>query len=309
MSDRIKGARKAKNDGRKFALEDSFTLGGKKIKAAYAIATAMAVVYAILQIGAALTESRVSVIITELLFLVFLAFAYLARADIVKGLKKFEHVAYIFLGLSILSLLWKLVITYIIADTSSFGNVSWTALVCGFNTVVSVIVIAGLVYMENIPLDKLYLKIGDNKGIILGGIGFILCLIFALVGAYLLSNGATGKLPEIAAVVIVFGIILGILEEVWFRGLLLSQSVPILGESYGNIFQAVVFGIFEAQVFVALMANVSYMMVIFFVLIGAMLGYYWGRATMKTGSLLSSMLLHAGLYILILLPLIASSVA
>ena len=49
------------------------------------------------------------------------------------------------------------------------------------------------------------------------------------------------------------------------------------------------------------------MLLVFFILIGAMVGYYWGRGTMKTGSLLSSILLHAGLYILILLPLIASS--
>ncbi len=307
MSDHKKGVRRPKNDGKKFALRDSLTLGSTKVKTELVITILMAVVYAALQLGSALSENKAAMIMTELLFLIFLVLAYLARTDVIAGLKKYEYIMYIFLGLSVVTLLWRLLTTYIIADTNSFGNVSWVLIVGGFNAIVSLIIIAALIYIESIPLDKIFVKVGDSKGIIMGIVGFILCLLFAIVGAFLLSSGISlGRLEELIGVVLVFGIACGFYEELWFRGLLLSKVVPILGESSGNIFQAIVFGIFEAMVLLALIKS-SPMMIVFFVLIGAMVGFYWGRATLKTGSLLSSALLHAGLYILILLPLLASS--
>ena len=116
----------------------------------------MAVVYAALQLASAVTESKIAMIATELSFLIFLVLSYLARKDIVKGLKKFEYIAYIFLGLSVVSLLWKLLIAYIIADTNSFGGASWALLVGGFNA----IVITGHHRCAHIyrkyPLDKLF---------------------------------------------------------------------------------------------------------------------------------------------------------
>ena len=309
MSDHKKGVRRPKKDSKKFALRDSLRLGSTKVKTELVITILMAVVYAALQLGSALSENKAALIMTELLFLIFLVLAYLARADVIAGLKKYEYIMYIFLGLSAVTLLWRLLTTYIIADTNSFGDASWALIVGGFNTIVSLIIIAALIYMESIPLDKIYIKVGDSKGIIMGVVGLILCILLAIVGAVLLSGGislGTDRLAKLIGVVVVFGIACGIYEELWFRGLLLSKIVPILGESSGNIFQAVIFGIFEAMVLLTLIKS-SPMMIVFFVLIGAMMGYYWGRATLKTGSLISSVLLHAGLYILILLPLLAGS--
>lgn len=314
MSDRVKGARKARKEDKKFILGDNFSLGKYSVKVDLAIPILMAVIYAFLQLAAAVTGNRIALILTELMFLVFLVLAYLARKDLITGIKKFEYIAYVFLGLSIVSLLWQLLITYIIVDTNSFGGGApwaWALLVGGFNAVVSIVIIATLIYIENISLEKIFVRVGDSKGILMGVAGIILCFVFAVIGSLLLSSGislSSGKFAQIVGVVLVFGIICGVYEELWFRGLLLSKIVPILGESSGNIFQAAVFGVFEAMVFVALMPKMSYTMLAFFILIGAMVGYYWGRATLKTGSLLSSMLLHAGLYILILLPLLASSV-
>ncbi len=309
MSDHKKGARRPKKDSKKFALRDNLTLGSTKVKTELVITILMAVVYAALQLGAALIGDKAAMIMTELLFLIFLVLAYLARKDIIAGLKKFEYIAYIFLGLSVVALLWRLLITYIIADTNSFSGASWALIVGGFNAIVSLIIIAALIYIESIPLDKIFVQIGDSKGIIMGVVGFILCILIAIVGAFILSGSISlsmDRLEKLIGVVLVFGIACGVYEELWFRGLLLSKIVPILGESAGNIFQAIVFGVFEAMMLLTLI-NSSPMMIVFFVLIGAMMGYYWGRATLKTGSILSSVLLHAGLYILILLPLLASS--
>ncbi len=310
MSDHSKGVRKQKKGKDKFALGNSFTLGKYNVKVELVIAILMAAVYAILQLASAVTGSKLAMILTELMFLVFLVLAYLARKDVIKGLKKFEWVAYIFLGLSIVSLLWQLLISYIIVDTSSFGGASWALLVGLFNAVISVLIIAALVYIENTPLEKINVKIGDSKGIILGVAGIVLCLLLAVIGSYLIFGGMSltvERFLELVAVVIVFGLVSGAYEELWFRGLLLSKITPILGEGPGNIFQAVVFGVFEAMIFAALTGSAGDMTFVAILIIGAMMGYYWGRATQKTGSILSSVLLHAGLYMLILLPLLTNS--
>lgn len=310
MSDHSKGVRKQKKGKDKFALGNSFTLGKYNVKVELVIAILMAAVYAILQLASAVTGSKLAMILTELMFLIFLVMAYLARKDVIKGLKKFEWVAYIFLGLSIVSLLWQLLISYIIVDTSSFGGASWALLVGLFNAVISVLIIAALVYIENTPLEKINVKIGDSKGIILGVAGIVLCLLLAVIGSYLIFGGMSLTLErflELVAVVIVFGLVSGAYEELWFRGLLLSKITPILGEGPGNIFQAVVFGVFEAMIFAALTGSAGDMTFVAILIIGAMMGYYWGRATQKTGSILSSVLLHAGLYMLILLPLLTNS--
>ena len=310
MSDHKKGARKQEKGGNKFALGNSFTLGKYSVNVELVIAILMAVVYAALQLASAVTGGKVAMILTELMFLVFLVLAYLARKDVIKGLKKFEWVAYIFLGLSIVSLLWQLLVSYIIVDTSSFGGASWALLVGLFNAVISVVIIAALVYIENTPLEKINVKVGDTKGILLGVVGIVLCLLLAVIGSYIIFGGMTltiERFLELVAVVIVFGLVSGAYEELWFRGLLLSKITPILGESAGNIFQAVVFGVFEAMIFAALTGSAGDMTFAAILIIGAMMGYYWGRATQKTGSILSSVLLHAGLYMLILLPLLTNS--
>ena len=310
MSDHKKGARKQEKGGNKFALGNSFTLGKYSVNVELVIAILMAVVYAALQLASAVTGGKIAMILTELMFLVFLVLAYLARKDVIKGLKKFEWVAYIFLGLSIVSLLWQLLVSYIIVDTSSFGGASWALLVGLFNAVISVVIIAALVYIENTPLEKINVKVGDTKGILLGVVGIVLCLLLAVIGSYLIFGGMSltiERFLELVAVVIVFGLVSGAYEELWFRGLLLSKITPILGESAGNIFQAVVFGVFEAMIFAALTGSAGDMTFVAILIIGAMMGYYWGRATQKTGSILSSVLLHAGLYMLILLPLLTNS--
>jgi uncharacterized protein len=311
MSDHSKGVRKQKKGKDKFALGNSFTLGKYNVKVELVIAILMAAVYAILQLASAVTGSKLAMILTELMFLIFLVMAYLARKDVIKGLKKFEWVAYIFLGLSIVSLLWQLLVSYIIVDTSSFGGASWALLVGLFNAIISVLIIAALVYIENTPLEKINVKIGDSKGIILGVAGIVLCLLLAVIGSYLIFGGMSltvERFLELVAVVIVFGLVSGAYEELWFRGLLLSKIAPILGEGPGNIFQAVVFGVFEAMIFAALTGSAGDMTFVAILIIGAMMGYYWGRATQKTGSILSSVLLHAGLYMLILLPLLTNSI-
>lgn len=310
MSDHSKAARKQKKGGNKFAESNGFTLGKYNVKVELMIAILMAAVYAILQLASAVTGNKLALILTELMFLVFLVLAYVARKDVVKGLKKFEWVAYIFLGLSIVSLLWQLLLSYIIVDPNSIGGASWALLVGLFNAIISVVIIAALLYIESTPLEKINLKVGDSKGILLGVAGIILCLLLAVIGSYLIFGGMSltvERFLELVAVVIVFGLVSGVYEELWFRGLLLSKITLILGESPGNIFQAVVFGVFEAMIFLALTGGAVDMTFVALLIIGAMMGYYWGRATQKTGSILSSVLLHAGLYMLILLPLLTSS--
>ncbi|HEY3422123.1 MAG TPA: CPBP family glutamic-type intramembrane protease, partial [Methanocellaceae archaeon] len=274
MSDHVKGAKKQKKGGNGFALGNSFTLGKYSVDIELVIAILMAVVYAALQLASAVTGGKTAMILTELMFLIFLVLAYLARKDVIKGLKRFEWIAYIFLGLSIVSLLWQLLISYIITDTGSFGGASWALLVGLFNAIISVAIIAALVYIESTPLEKINVKVGDSKGILLGVAGIVLCLLLAVIGSYLIFGGMSltvERFLELVAVVIVFGLVSGAYEELWFRGLLLSKITPILGESPGNIFQAAVFGVFEAMIFAALTGTAGDMTFVAILIIGAMM--------------------------------------
>jgi membrane protease YdiL (CAAX protease family) len=162
-----------------------------------------------------------------------------------------------------------------------------------------------LIHIEKDELKTLYIRTGDAKAMWLGAAGLVICLVAGFVGAYYIFGGniiSQDKFLRIAASVIVFGALAGIAGEVWFRGLLLARIVPILGESRGNIYQAAVFGAFETVIFYMITGQAAYIPVIF--IIGAFMGFYWGRATLKADSLAAPVFLHAGLYILLLLPIL-----
>ena len=133
------------------------------------------------------------------------------------------------------------------------------------------------------------------------GINGVLLVAVALVYLLIVVNFQSWLDPFIIITALP-GALAGIAGEVWFRGLLLARIVPILGESRGNIYQAAVFGAFETVIFYMITGQAAYIPVIF--IIGAFTGFYWGRATLKADSLAAPIFLHAGLYILLLLPIL-----
>jgi membrane protease YdiL (CAAX protease family) len=279
--------------------------GRSKLKPELVIASLMAALYALSLLAAGLAGGPYAVLISGLMFAIFLVLAYLARAGALKGLQRPGPLIIVFLGLSLLSLAWESILFLNVANINNADIIMRVAMVGVANAVVSLAIIAGIIYLEKDSLKKIYVTVGDIKSMAPSVGGFAICVLLAAGAAYFLFGGnAIGqdKFIMLVASVLVFSILGGAYEELWFRGLLLSRITPLLGESRGNIYQAAVFGAFEAMMLYAVTSLFADLAVFF--IIGAFLGYYWGRSTLKTGSLLGAVLLHAGLYALILLPLL-----
>jgi membrane protease YdiL (CAAX protease family) len=279
------------------------TSSGKfQLKPELVIAALVAAIFALFIVEAALGGAQEGLLISIFLTLALLVFAYPIKAKAQKKL------IYVFVGLSVLSLAWSAL--RFLNVPAAIGSIGWPAALGIINAVVSAFVIAVILYFEKDTLAKLYVRAGDRKNMAYGIVGLVVSLIVAAGAAYYIFGGiALGrdKMLGLAASVLVFAALGGIVEELWFRGLLMSRIVPIIGESYGNIFQAAVFGVFETVLFYLLTGQAMYLPVIF--IISAMVGYYWGRATLKNESLVTPILLHAGFYVLIMLPILVGVIS
>jgi membrane protease YdiL (CAAX protease family) len=301
MSGHAKGARRPKKD----RIDDSISIGKYRLKYDVLIAILLAVFYALSLLAARLQGGLSAVMVSVIMFVSFVAFAYFVRMDAISGLRQLRSLIFVFIGLSMLSLAWELLLFFNFIDVSRIGTVTWIMAVGAVNAVASLSILAGILYFEKLSLNDLNVRPGDKINIAMGLVGFILCVILAVVATYVFFGGnAVGQATMVnaIAVVLAFGIFGGVFEEVWFRGLLMDRIGPILGGSNGNIYQAVVFAVFEAVMLYTVTFGAIDLTVL--LIISAMMGYYWGRATMKTKSLWSPMLLHAGLYVLIMLPVI-----
>ncbi|HTY90252.1 MAG TPA: CPBP family intramembrane glutamic endopeptidase [Methanocella sp.] len=291
MSDVKKGARKQKGG----------STAGAKVSRELGISVMVAVLYGLFLVETIWESSLLGLAFSIILFGILVLMAYLLGGS-KKEQRQFRSLVLVFIGLSLLSIIVEL-LRYL--DIPAAAGTFWAGALGAAIAIASVIAIAVLVYIEKDELKKLYIHAGDVKAMWLGAAGLIICLVAGLAGAYFVFGGSIlgqDKFLRIAASVIIFGVLAGIVEEAWFRGLLLTRIVPILGESRGNIYQAAVFGAFETVLFYMITGQAAYIPVIF--IIGIFMGYYWGRATIKADSLAAPALLHVGLYVLLLLPLV-----
>ncbi len=224
MSDGKKGAKKSKNDrnGKK---------GREQIKPELVTSGLIAGLYALFLIETIWESGPIALVFSIFLFVVLVLMAYFVRNSKLEGQHQFRSLIYVFVGLAALSMIGEL-LQYLNILKASAAGTYWAAIVGVLNAVISIVIIAAIIYMEKDDLKKLHLRLGDTKVIGLGILSFILCIVAAFAGAYLIFGGNTmsqDKLMQIAASVIVFGILMGIVEELWFRGLLLSRIAPILG--------------------------------------------------------------------------------
>ena len=302
----MSGKGKSERKPKKGQGKDSFSIGGYKVSYDVLIAILMAAFYALSILAAWLQGGLSAVAISAIVFFAFVAFAYFMKAGAIPKLRPLRSLTLVFLGLSILSLAWQFLLFFNVLG--KMGPLAWAVAVGVINAVLSLAIIAGILYLEKISLKDMYVQPGDRLNIAMGIVGFVLCIIVAILASYFIFGGNAIGLDRFGlaiAAVLAFGILGGVFEELLFRGLLLGRAVPILGESNGNIYQAIVFGAFEAVMFY--MITSMAFNVVFIILISFITGFYWGRSTLRTKSLWSPMLIHAGFYVLILLPMLVGS--
>lgn len=303
MSGNVKGTRKQKT-----IKDNASTLDGFKFTPELVTALLIAGLYAILLTETGLTGGMFGLGFSVFLLTAFLVFAYLVRKGALKGQRKLGPLIYVFLGLSVFAPAWELLQLVYVIGTADMSMALWPAIIGATNAIVSAFVIAGILHIEKTSLKEIYLQAGDGKIIPAGIVGFLLSLILSIAGAYFIFGGSSigsDSFAMLTVSVAVFALLGGIFEEVLFRGLLLSRAVRLLGDSQGNIYQSLVFGVFGSVLFYMIIQLVEFIPVIF--ILCAMTGYYWGRATLKSKSLITPMLLHAGLYMLIILPIVTGS--
>jgi membrane protease YdiL (CAAX protease family) len=291
MSDDKKGARKQKRSA----------TTGPIITQELGISVMVAVLYGLFIVETIWESSLAGLAFSVLLFAILILMVYILGVSL-KEQRQLRSLVLVFTGLSLLSIIVEL-LRYL--DIPAAAGTFWAGVLGAAIAVISVVAITVLIHIEKDELKTLYIRTGDAKAMWLGAAGLVICLVAGFVGAYYIFGGniiSQDKFLRIAASVIVFGALAGIAGEVWFRGLLLARIVPILGESRGNIYQAAVFGAFETVIFYMITGQAAYIPVIF--IIGAFMGFYWGRATLKADSLAAPIFLHAGLYILLLLPIL-----
>lgn len=302
MSTDKKGTRKpARNADRRSKEAGRFRLTSELI-----IVILIACLYSVFLVDTRLDQSLMTVMLSAFLVAAFLVFVFTVKSGNHRLKQHMSSLLYVFIGLSVLSLVWGLLMYFKVIDVTTMSSAMWIAVVGIVNGIVSIVIIAAIAIMEKYSLKDLYLTTGDLKVVPFTIVAFILCILLGLGATYFLFGGAAlgmDRLILLALSVLVFAILCSIAEELWFRGLMLSKITPLLGESYGNIYQALVFGVFEAVMFYTLTGQLSFMPAMF--IIGAMTGYYWGRTTLRSNSLISPILLHAGFYMLVILPIMA----
>lgn len=300
MSGYAKGTRKPK---RGFVLKE-INVGGLKIKPAVAIVSLLAALYIVFLIGVKLESGLDALILSVLSFAMFAALAYLVRSGSLSGLKPFTLLIDAFMALSTLSLIQAFAGFLNIFSSATRPGIQYLVFISIVNTALAAILLMGVLYVEKEGRDHIYFKACPLRSALMGFIIMAICGLAAVSAIYLFFSGTAmknGPFTLTALNILVFGLMGGVYEEALFRGLLLSRLWQVLRENYALVVQAIVFSVFEALAVYAFIPNILVLPVV--LVAGALVGYYLGMVTLKNESILAAQLIHAGLYMLLAIPL------
>jgi hypothetical protein len=144
--------------------------------------------------------------------------------------------------------------------------------------------------------SSIFMKKGDIKlGMIIGLTGFFIFALTSLPVSELLfhaQNLHIGKVISWAPWLLPIVLLNGIREELLYRGLFLKKFEAKLGFTTSNLLQAVIFSLSHSVAGVGLTPYTSYIWVL--VIFTFISGLAWGYIMQRTGSILGSILFHAG---------------
>jgi membrane protease YdiL (CAAX protease family) len=281
-----------------------FEVGGYKVPPALLISSLLAALYVLFLLGSQLEKGQDAIILSAFSVLSFAVFAYLSRSGSVVGLKNFLHLIDAFLALSLLTFIIDAAVYFGIIPISS-GLMLPVSMSFIF-AVLSALLIWLLLYFEKGEMEDDFIRDSSRSGMLYGAAALVLCIVLGLGVLYFALGGSSMSLNSLGYLlwmVVIFSLLCGLTEEAWFRGLILSRMVPLTGEKRANIIQALAFGVFEAFAVYAISPQLIYLPIIF--VAGSILGYYFGRLTLKEEGIVPAALYHAGFYMLIGLPLFA----
>ncbi len=141
--------------------------------------------------------------------------------------------------------------------------------------------------------------------LVVGILGFLVYYFFTLSGraARLFPNNGVTRSQFLAFTPILLVLVLcnGLREELWFRGLFLKKYARFLGPFSSNLLSGFIFASFHVEI--------TYTPALIpFLILALVLGLIFGYLMQKSGSLLASVLFHAGTDIPIFLVYLSYSV-
>jgi membrane protease YdiL (CAAX protease family) len=291
----MKGVRK-----RKDLRPTGIRIGRYVLPSQIAIAGLMALLYAWLLLGGAL--SRDSILLQLLYFALFLGVIYLLRSS----QKLYTRLGYAFLVVAIPPLLWNVVAFY--GYGPAVPDLAWVVYAGLANLLLGVGLVAVLLYYEKGRPSGIFLQAGNMKaGLLQGGVILVVSAILASAAAYILYDAGsadTSLLYPALGALLIFAIACGFVEELWFRGLLLSRLLPLVSTTPAIIIQAFAFAAYEAVFLYMLTSNPVYSLAVF--VVAAALGAVWAWMTVRDKSIIAPALSHAGVYLILALPVFAA---
>jgi uncharacterized protein len=233
---------------------------------------------------------------------VLLALALLARRN--STLRRYWEIPLAFFGMALFILADRYVPhflgTYILHDAPVFGNplastVSGTVVIELGELLLTVIAVLVVVWISRSSLGSIYLRRGSfGRGYVIGVIGLVAFYVltyrvlshsrFMPVNGTISFSRYLGLTPALLAVVATNGF----LEELLFRGLLMSKLNIAFGPYLSTFVQAVIFASWHIGV------SYTSSVLVFVVLVVFPLGLMCGYLTRSSSSILPSSIFHAG---------------
>jgi membrane protease YdiL (CAAX protease family) len=212
----------------------------------------------------------------------------------------YTQLAYAFLALAIPPMLWYA------ANYLGYGpatpDMGWFLWVGVVTLMLGIGLTAALLYSEKGKPSEINAGIGNLKeGIRFGGTALAASVV--LVAAYIIFRVGvdTPQLIPVIGCLFVFSVTCAVGEELLFRGLLLSRLTPMVEQKIAFVVQAIAFAAYEATFIYMLNPDPLYSAALF--VVAGVAGYLLAWMTAKNKSLLAPMMAHAGLYMIIALPI------
>jgi membrane protease YdiL (CAAX protease family) len=195
-------------------------------------------------------------------------------------------------------------VRYVLHETPSANNplastVLGTLLAQVFSTLGLILPIILLTKASGSDLKSIFIDKTRNRwALAVGIIGFLVFYLLTASGRaqrFFPNTGVTlSRFLALTPALIVLVLCNGLREEVWFRGLFLKKYGAFLGPLSSNLLAAIIFASFHVQV--------TYTPALVpFLGIALVSGLFYGYLMQKSGSILASVLFHAGMDIPIFL--------
>jgi membrane protease YdiL (CAAX protease family) len=260
------------------------------------VSALLALLYVCFLLGGAYQGS--DIIVQLVYFALFGVMIFVLRA----GQQYYTRLAYAFLVLAIPPMLWD--VARYLGYRPATPELAWFLWVGIASLALGTGLTAALLFSEKGKLSGIYVQAGNlREGLRFGATALVASLVLTAAYVIFRSGAEMSQIVPVIGGLIIFAVACAAGEELLFRGLLLSRLLPMVGGTAASGIQAVAFGAYEASFMYMLNPDPLYSAALF--VVAGVAGVLLAWMTIKNKSLLAAVMAHAGLYLIIALPVFA----